>query len=75
MTMQSSRLQRLGGVLAPSVLPLAHFNIDDLPRAPTKPLSSGMARMGRLAHSCPANLLCYCSMHRPNEFMAGKNVA
>ena len=31
MTLQSSRLQRLGGVLAPSVLQSAHFNIDDLP--------------------------------------------
>lgn len=30
MTIQSSRLQRLGGVLAPSVLQSAHFKIDDL---------------------------------------------
>ena len=31
MTIQSSRLQRLGGVLAPSVLQSAHVHIDDLP--------------------------------------------
>jgi hypothetical protein len=31
MTIQSPRLQRLGGVLAPSVLQSAHFNSDDLP--------------------------------------------
>jgi hypothetical protein len=31
MTVQSSRLQRLGGVLAPSVLPSAHVHSDDLP--------------------------------------------
>jgi hypothetical protein len=75
MTMQSSRLQRLGGVLAPSVLPLAHFNIDDLPPRTYQAsvLWNGPNReTGTLLPRKPPVLLL---MHRPDEFMAGKDVA
>src|SRR5262245_33616505 len=45
------------------------------PCARTKPLSSGMSRMGRLLHSYPAHLLCYSYLPRPDKFMDGKDVA
>jgi hypothetical protein len=75
MTIQSSGVQRLGGVSAPSVLQAAHFHIDDLPLRMYQGSVLWNVAMGRLLHSCPAHLLCYCYRHRPDEFMAVKDVA